>query len=192
MKKFLVLAMVSIVALATLGVGYALWFEVLSIDGTVSTGTVIVELSGPDIYDVEALGKDVGKCVNVPTQDPTAIQISVTDAYPSYECYVTFDVHSLGTIPVHVQQPFPDAGNPGWVALQDCYVDGAGTPIQGVPQLHEGEAAYCTIFIHFDNDEAAAMGWDGSTSGQAGFGFTVGAHQFNEGPPSADPNNWPN
>jgi hypothetical protein len=77
MKKILMLALVAVIALSALGVGYAMWSDTLYINGTVSTGNLDVQLSGPFVIedeDLEAGGtdsidrdstienKDVGMC----------------------------------------------------------------------------------------------------------------------------------
>ena len=119
MKKLMILTMVAIMSLGLLGVGYALWSETLHINGTVSTGNVGVELSGPVIIEWgpgEALKPTIANCAGVLSADGNSITVTVTNAYPSYECYVIFDVHGVGNVPAHVHQPEKMSG-PSWVRL---------------------------------------------------------------------------
>jgi hypothetical protein len=112
-------------------------------------------------------GKDVGTCEASLDTATDSINITVGNAYPSYTCRVTFDVHNVGTIPVHVNSPVPDAGNPPWVGLENCYVDDV--------QLHNGEKALCDIVVHFTNQNQVDQGAQGIS-----FGYSILAHQFNE------------
>lgn len=188
--------MILVIALALLGVGYAVWSETLTISGSVQTGEVDVEFSQ---YPVEEC-VDVNGVLTCPeppekaaaanctvawsntATDPNdtganRLQVTVTGMYPSYHCKVGFDVTSTGSVPVHVWRPVPDGTIPAWVAtnFQDCYADGV--------QLHQGESTNeCTMDLHFTNDQAPPEG-----SGPYTFGWTILATQWNEDPaPPAD------
>jgi hypothetical protein len=189
--------LVLVIALAVLGVGYALWSETLTIQGTVQTGEVDVEFSTHPVEEcidingvltcpeppekadaanctVEWLGGDTD-----PNGDNGAnlLQVSVTGMYPSYHCKVGFDVTSTGNVPVHVWLPEATGDIPAWVAtnFEGCYTDGV--------QLHQGDSTgLCTMDIHFTNDQAPP-----ENSGPITFGWTILATQFNEDPaPPAD------
>jgi hypothetical protein len=60
--------------------------------------------------------------------------------------------------------------NPDWVTLENCY--------EADVQLHQFEAAFCDIVIHFTNDDGVPQ--DSVVS----FWFDIMAHQFNEEPGS--------
>jgi predicted ribosomally synthesized peptide with SipW-like signal peptide len=144
--------LVLVIALAVLGVGYALWSETLTISGTVQTGEVDVEFftqSFEECVDVNGVltcpeppeKADAANCEvawsNTAT-DPNdnganLLEVTVTGMYPSYHCKVSFDVKSTGNVPVHVWLPEATVDNPEWVAtnFENCYEDGV--------QLHEGE-----------------------------------------------------
>lgn len=176
------LAILLIVLLAGVGVAYGLWSETLLIAGTVKTGDVDVAFS--DITVTEKVGTPSGlidepevkanaaNCyavmATVPSGNPETLAISVEGAYPSYHCFVTFKVKSIGSVPVHIYQPEPTSTtqNPKWVKLQDCY--------QNDLQLHKGQAASCTILIHFTNDD------DVNENGFYIFKFQIEARQWNE------------
>jgi hypothetical protein len=183
--------LVLVIALAVLGVGYALWSETLSISGTVTTGEVDVEFSqGPVKECVDINGvltcpeppekADVANCTVEwlgPDGDSEGddgsdqLLVTVTGMYPSYHCKVSFDVTSTGNVPVHVWLPEPTDDNPEWVAtdFETCYEDGV--------QLHQNDSTGdCTIDIHFTNDQAPP---EGSTHT---FGWTILATQYNEDP----------
>ena len=81
MRKLGLICMALVLALGTLGVGYALWSDTVTIDGTIGTGTVnldIEEVSSTYVYKVIDLGYGayvVGDIVVSPTpldldQDP--------------------------------------------------------------------------------------------------------------------------
>ena len=186
--------LVLVIALAVLGVGYALWSETLTISGTVQTGEVDVEFSTHPVEECidingvltcpEPLEKaDAANCTveflggeTDPNGDNGAnlLQVTVTGMYPSYHCKVGFDVTSTGNVPVHVWLPEATGDIPAWVAtnFEDCYLDGV--------QLHQGDSTgLCTMDIHFTNDQAPP-----ENSGPITFGWTILATQFNEDPVS--------
>jgi predicted ribosomally synthesized peptide with SipW-like signal peptide len=183
--------LVLVIALALLGVGYALWSETLTITGTVQTGEVDVEFSqypAEECIDIQG----VLTCPEPPEKAAAAnctvawsntatdpndnganlLEVTVTGMYPSYHCKVGFDVTSTGNVPVHVWLPEPAGDIPAWVAtnFENCYDDGV--------QLHQGESTgKCTVDIHFTNDTAPE-----ENSGPYTFGWTILATQFNENP----------
>jgi len=220
MKKFtpfVLIIVVLILALAALGVGYGLWYENLDITGSVTTGTVNVEWSGPynstggDGWDecVHLNGypgactpegvtiggkeaKDVADCKV--TNDGTNFSIEVDNAYPSYQCSFDLDIHSLGSIPVHlaVQENTPA---PAWMDNPDDEFDcsffdvstGQTTHIGSLAdlynpdtpvQLHFGDEVQCSVIIHFTNTDDVEQDRTGSNSYQ--FSYTIQAHQYNE------------
>lgn len=185
---FIILA----IALAFLGVGYALWSETLTISGTVQTGEVDVEFSTSepvecvDVNGVETCPEPQEKAsaANCTVEwlggdtDPDGdnganqLNVAVTGMYPSYHCKVSFDVTSTGNVPVHVWRPEPVGDIPVWVAtnFEECYDDGV--------QLHLNESTQdCTIDIHFTNDQAPL-----ENSGPHTFSWTILATQWNEDP----------
>jgi predicted ribosomally synthesized peptide with SipW-like signal peptide len=183
--------LILVIALAAVGVGYALWSETLTITGTVQTGEVDVQFSqypAEECIDIQG----VLTCPEPPEKAAAAnctvawsntstdpndnganlLQVTVTGMYPSYHCKVGFDVTSTGNVPVHVWLPKAVGATPAWVAtnFQSCYADGF--------QLHQGQSTgKCTIDIHFTNDQAPP-----ENSGPITFGWTILATQFNENP----------
>lgn len=164
-----VMVMLLIVALASLGVAYGNWNKTLFIDGTVETGRVDAEMSIYDWWDVEAENKDVGTCVpelGYTNQANDTLFIRIENAYPSYECFVVFDVHNTGTIPIKVHKPLLTSPAEVTVNYPDCYVQDT--------QLEPSQMAYCTLYIHLEQpaEQYATYTFDG----------TVLVHQWNEEP----------
>jgi predicted ribosomally synthesized peptide with SipW-like signal peptide len=185
--------LILVIALAAVGVGYALWSETLTITGSVQTGEVDVEFSNQGVEECI----DINGVLTCPEPDEKAnaanctvewlgsegyateldnganlLQVTVSGMYPSYHCRVGFDVTSTGNVPVHVWLPEPAGDIPAWVAtnFEDCYPNGK--------QLHQGESTgKCTVDIHFSNDIAPE-----ENSGPYTFGWTILATQFNEDP----------
>jgi hypothetical protein len=115
-----VLLMVAVVGLAVIGAGYALWFQVLTLNASVTTGTLDVEWSdhGTDPTYSLTLGdtfikpgdagfnplKVVQVCKQVIDPDSLGHILNITDTgyYPYAGCVHHIDIHNSGTIPVHI------------------------------------------------------------------------------------------
>jgi hypothetical protein len=107
----MLIALLLMLFLAILGVGYGMWSKMLTINGTVHTGEVNVEWFDCWCMDMglDPKGppddlKDVGTttCV-IDEVDPSIIHVSVLNAYPSYynDCKVSF--MNTGTVPVVIR-----------------------------------------------------------------------------------------
>ncbi len=92
-----------VVALAGLGVAYALWSEVLAINGTVGTGEV--DAAWTDVLSFcqehpEPEGKDVGWVdYSIDPQDPRIFHLTINNGYPSYAVDCSLKYNNTGTIP---------------------------------------------------------------------------------------------
>lgn len=159
-----VLFMSIVVMLAMVGVGSALWSEVLDISGLVQTGDVDVEWSIESVVENDH-EKDVGACDA--TIDGDLLEIIIGGAYPSYECFVEFDVDSVGTVPVHVYHPqwlvVPPTDAVTFSVI-DCYDENF--------QLHQGDRAFCTLYIHVEQEAEQDAAYE--------FVGFLEARQFNE------------
>lgn len=178
-----IMAMILIVALATMGIAYGLWEEKLVIDGTVYTGEVDVGFSGPwpfewvDVNGSPQMEPDIkdkyAECyawrwdADPGSDGEEGITVEVVGAYPSYHCWVVFDVSNIGTVPVHVSHPYGEA--PPWVQVHACYPPWW--------QIHRGESVWGSILIHFTNDDKVGE------NDRYEFHFTIDALQWNEAPP---------
>jgi len=130
--------MLLVLALATLGLGYAHWEKLLDINGTVNTGEVDADFDAAFTNDPgttidPTYDKHVGSCEvsGVTTQ---LLTITIDNAYPSYECDVDFQVTNMGTIPVKVKA-FDASGVPPelTVTLTDLPL---GTQIEPMMEAH--------------------------------------------------------
>jgi hypothetical protein len=145
MKKIGVLGLVLVLCLAVVGVGYAHWTKTLVIDGTVTTGTFNLEMSQEASADNEST-KDVGvqSCELVDLDGDGVmdmVNITIDNAYPSYEAYFLLDIHSLGTIPAHINS---------LDICADPFLDVRVIGLEQVPglQLHQCDAVWFEVHIH--------------------------------------------
>lgn len=198
-RRFLpvgVLALLLVLALASVGVGYGLWSDVLRISGIVHTGEVNAHLSLGEIIEDEAEGKDVATCTaelqegpleTDGDRGPDRVLVRIENGYPSYVCQVFVDVTNDGTIPIKVERP----------NLLSGFVQGVGGWMSGEPvtaemegcwaeplQLHPGESSdmyypECRIWLHIEqNAEENQNAWPNSYEFDAEFM----AWQWNESP----------
>jgi hypothetical protein len=142
--------MLLVLALATLGLGYAHWEKLLDIKGTVGTGTVNADFDSAKTNDpiIEpgkdldpGYDKDVASCevFGVGTQ---VLTVTIKNGYPSYSCAVDFTITNKGTIPVKVNDFDTSAVPP---ALTVTWTDlPLGT------QIEPGKEAHGDIHIHVE------------------------------------------
>lgn len=141
MKKLSIISLVLVVAIGLMGVGYALWSDVLYLDTTVHTGSIGLEWSQGVPYDNEAPEKDVSyaTCSIV----GNTLTITVTNAYPCITYTIPIDLHVTGTVPVHTRWDYV-GGNMdlSWITM----------PNWGGMQLHPGDDPLIgDVVIHLDN-----------------------------------------
>jgi len=194
--------LVSVIALAGAGAAYALWYEDLYIWTDNETGNVDVDWSivgygSNQEKPVSTFDLRIGNWATPEDADATStIRFWIYDAYPCVEYWFKFDLHCVGTIPVHFE-PFViyDSGfypmlDEAWIEEKGIYInyieraDGTtdtftdpGVLIEYI-QLHEGDVAYGTFMIHFNNQlpQSTTFYYD----------LHSRAHQYNElnwGPP---------
>jgi hypothetical protein len=165
----IMVALVLLVGLSMIGVGYGLWSKTLTIEGVVNTGEVDAKwtIAGcfefypwPDGGNVgEYLGKDIGTWEIFP--DPADDQIlifEIENGYPSYavDCSVKFQVE--GTIPVIVRGTTIIPGP----ALNNCVLTGDNQKTLACDeltviftdnlgsQLHPGDVAASNLMVHVE------------------------------------------
>ena len=179
MKKIGLLALALVLALGTLGVGYAMWFEDLYIYGTVNTGTLDAEWSIEAVGDSETAEKDVSSITA--SYDSGYLYIIITGAYPCIDYWVNFDVDNLGTIPFHVCPiTCTTTGFPGTVSITAIEnPDSPDTPYQ----VHPGESAYGTITVHLFNEYPVGSGIVCEENSQYTFSCAMKVVQYNEACP---------
>ena len=143
MKKIGLICLTLVLALGAMGVGYALWFDTLYLDGTVETGevdTAIVSIASDDVGIDPGYNKDVASTV-VAIVDSKTATVTITDGYPSYSNWIHFTTHIQGTVPVRLQAI--NIVNPNPCITVDAW-DGIGE------QRHPGENADNTLFFHVE------------------------------------------
>jgi hypothetical protein len=170
MKKFLVLFAAVTMAVTVLSVGYALWSTSLTINGTVNTGTVEASWSVESMYVEEA--KDVSDII-CRVQSPDLMTVDLINAYPSAEYYCLINIHSTGSIPIHIADVLIDRGNlPQGTTIEILDDPQYGPPLACSTQLHEGEAAFGLLHIHLENDAVQNT--------QYSFTIQTAVNQYNE------------
>jgi len=172
MKKIGLLALALVLALGTLGVGYAMWYEDLFIEGTVMTGDLDVDWSQGVPYDDEDTGKDVSS--GVCRIDGDTLYITITDAYPCITYHFPIDIHGVGTVPAHLCPLVVTGGNlPASATVTFPNWSGA--------QIHLGDTVNGEITVHLANPGTA----ENTTYT---FTATLQAYQYNEINPNCPPN----
>jgi len=137
----LLFAVLLVLALATLGMGYGLWSKTLYINGTVGTGSVDAvwtyasSSDPPGGLDPPDYEKDVARLdCDINAADAQIIDFVVTNGYPSYRADCQVEFANTGTIPVKVEQitVTPGAGLANCTTTQD---PGTGTTTVDCDQL---------------------------------------------------------
>jgi hypothetical protein len=138
--------------------------------------------------DMEANGLDAAECYVRPANATAADDVSPVDetasedlissrprdflyvylkyAYPSFNCYVDFDVHNVGSIPIKVNQPvFGPLPGPRilTVETQNCYENGV--------EVQPGKEVLCTLHVHVERGAQPNTVYR--------FGGTICAYQWN-------------
>jgi len=147
-----ILALVLLVASMT--AAYAMWSETLKINVYANTGEVNVKWSTVDVTEKpEAEDKDVGKCEAVIINDTSVsnepfnkVNITITNAYPCYNCTVTATVDNIGTIPVKLLSAKIILSNGSEYTLYDAKQD-----INNFGQ--DFNFTYYDVIVDRDNDQ---------------------------------------
>jgi hypothetical protein len=144
MKKIGLLVLALVLALGTMGVGYAMWFEDLFLDVTVETGELDVQWSVHEVWDDEIEGKNFSEIRAWIDPDTGRLQIQVLNAYPCMYYYAMIDVSNVGSIPVHLCDMVYLGGTLPAGALVISDFD--------LFQVHPGETSFALVTIHLTND----------------------------------------
>ena len=121
MKKIALLSLALILALGTLGVGYALWSENLYIEGYAETGDVNWEFYNPynpgsepifthddqgldpPLFLKDVAWKDISFSDADGDGDYDIFWFTINNAYPGYANHGSFWVHCNGSVPIHLE-----------------------------------------------------------------------------------------
>ncbi len=121
MKKIGILAMVAVLALGALGVGYAAWSADLNIAGTVTTGTFTAVFGGTDVTSPVYADAPANVAQYTTSGTGTAtLTILVTTAYPNLVFHVPFTVTNTGSVPIHDVTFDTDTSTPGITVTSDA------------------------------------------------------------------------
>ena len=187
------LSMVPLLALATVGVAFALWGEGLTINGNVETGTVDAGWTLAICSDIDP--RATGE-VAILEADPVTgeipalddISFEVVGAYPGYLANCVLQYTYTGSVPVRVESIQFDSAN-----LDNCVVTQSITTgtleascdqmtvtwVDGLcQQLHQGDFLASNLWVEVEDLAEADTFYD--------FGLEVQLNQYNE---SACPNN---
>jgi hypothetical protein len=169
MKRLSVLAVLLMVALAVLGLGFARWTETLNIEGTVSTGNLDAQFVSLNCYDDEPVAKDYSDIdCWVDESDPRKLWITIKNAYPSINYYCEFDLQNTGSIPFHVDSVVVNTGS---------LPEGATVDVRGIEkseQVHPNEYKHGIVHVHLNNTAAENADYT--------FSITINVGQWNEQP----------
>ena len=180
MKKTAIIALSLLVALAVVGVGYALWYEVIFIDGTVNTGDLDATVVVDGTYDTEPETKDFSYMELMPYGEQ-GVYATIYNAYPCIDYYGYFAIQNTGTIPFHTDwhnvffNELPVGATLEILFLDTWDMDGDGVyyePVEGW-QFHPGDYAWCLIHVHLDNDAEQGATYS--------FASDLWVTQYNEG-----------
>ena len=203
MKKIGLLCLALVLALGTLGVAYAMWWDEVTIEGTVNTGSVeisIEDVSATYVYKnttsgeivmsgVPLVGNDLMYVASATAEDvsvaggPKKVQMTFDNIFPTMEP-IAADVllHYTGSVPAHVVL-LEDDVDPSiapylvqtWWML-NATEEWEETEIDGI-QLHYCDLVY--LWVHLDPELLQDAGKD--AQGISGnFTKTVIVHQWNE------------
>lgn len=182
--KIGVLFLVALMGLTGVSAGYALWFDDLTINGTVNTGTFNVDWSVGTPY-AENDAKEISSIsAIIDPATPKIMTITITNAYPCVDYFIPIDLHSTGTVPAHFTEfdidtcadwPTNEPGGsltPNVIEIQDANHNVAVMTGDTPVQLHEGGTWNGFIHIHFDNNAQEGHTYT--------FEIQIRAHQYNE------------
>ncbi len=196
MKKIALISLALVLALGTLGLGYAHWADTIFITGTVNTGSVdlvVEDVSGTDVYKLEdgsiyrvhwyvfrpeaPVGSIlIAHAIAEKTGDDE-VTVTFENLFPCIDFIADFEYHCEGSVPVHVKYTQVIKGIPeSWVAVTrgwPSYTD--SVPIVDGWQLHYCDWDAIYILIHVPQEDAA-MNVTGTIA------ITLEAIQWNEYP----------
>lgn len=171
MKKFGLFCLAVVLALGTLGVGYAMWYEDLFISGTVNTGDLDIGYycGWGSCWDTEIDGKDVSYIEKQMSADGKSITFIIHNAYPCIDYYGEFCLNVQGTVPVHFGPWVIDRGNLPAGATVEVTPDMTGVQ-QHPPYSHQE----CCLHVHLDNTAVESTTYT--------FTVAITGYQYNESP----------
>lgn len=114
MKKTGILVMVMVLALGSLGVGYAAWTDMLQINTTAQMGELDADFTGVWTTGGEFDPLNCGSVSATFNQADDTATVTFGNAYPGYQGWAIFTISNTGSIPVVVAvEKINDTSNPG-------------------------------------------------------------------------------
>jgi hypothetical protein len=174
-NKIGALFLVSVLALTAVGTSYAMWSEIITIDGSINVGSLDFEWSVEDTYDSESPEKDDASSITATTSENT-MTVTITNAYPCITYSLEFDIHCVGNVPVHfddfyfVEDYARQWVQDGIISIQPYQSSGFITETQ----LHQCNEWNGLLTFHFDNDDEFDQGETYT------FTVTLFGYQYNE------------
>jgi len=146
------------IALMVAGFAYAHWEKIITIDGTVTTGTL-------HLYPTfSATTSDTkGYCTVTSSISGNTLTVTINKAYPCITVSGKFDLHNDGTIPagLHDVKVTPPSGvtwdlsTPGVIKVYDgtaLVATGTYTINGDFKQIDPGAEPYIEFTLHFEED----------------------------------------
>jgi len=171
-KRSSLFTMIAVVALLSLGIGYAAWTASLTINSTVSTANAAVEITAFDASEsADPLG--IGTCAPDGPFTATSAAYTITNAYPGYACTISLTVLNSGDVPMEItdvvfsplldislgSNQYQSSARPGMtVDFTACQVLDVGDV------LIAGQDDTCVTVVSFDTN---------ALPGNAGYGGSV-------------------
>lgn len=105
MKKIGLIILVLVIALGSLGAGYAYWSQSLTVTGTVNAGNLAATIVGTGSND--SLGANMGASIVVTPGTATPIgsancSATINNIYPGYTGTATMTITNTGSLPIKV------------------------------------------------------------------------------------------
>jgi len=190
MKKFMLLILAVVLALGTLGVGYAKWGDTVKLNAKVATDSVGVCFSTPftsdpcgsGTVDFGGLGstcnplhysklapseqKDVAcTSATVNPENCKELDVTVTNGYPYYRADVDWSICNTGSVPVKIRT----------VTISDDFGNSTTLVANGTVGLDLNNDGCCDMLINFGDNFGAQIGVPGSEDECAdeSFGFVL-------------------
>jgi hypothetical protein len=95
------IALVLLLALASLGLAYGAWSDTLTINGNVTTGNFNVWFYNMYVY-WQSDYSGIATCDNTVSADGLTMTINVTNGYPGFECSGAAAIVNTGSVPAHI------------------------------------------------------------------------------------------
>lgn len=159
-RKVLVTIIFLILALLLIGFAYALWDKTLHIHGSTDTGIFQMGFSPTIIVSDNEFDKDVATTtVSLVDLDGDGIydkiEVTIDNAYPSYEVWIDCFIRNYGTIPAKIQDIIVSAPSELYVEVNWFIYPGM--------QIDPEDEVMAEIYVHVE--QMASQGSTYSFSG---------------------------